>query len=415
MDQEKGLLEPCRVLDLTDEKGIFCGQILGDLGADVIKVEKPGGDPARRIGPFLNEEVDPQKSLFWLAYSRNKRSITLNIETEDGRRLFERLVKTADIVIESFEPGYLDEIKLGYQELCQIKPSVILVSISPFGQSGPYSHYKGSDITMAAMSGYMFLCGDPAEPPLRITFPQSYLHASAGAVTGAVMALYSQRVTGVGQHVDVSAQASLLWATEMATMAWDTDQLLMRRKGNLYGTPPAPPRRCSFRCADGWVTCLLRAGKGAGASTRALVAWMEEEGGASDFMKTRDWENFDTASTPKEDANRAFDEIEQFFCRFSKKKIYEEAVKRGIVAYVVFTVADISDDAQLKAREYWMRMDYPEFQTSLTYPGFFAKISRPLRIQHRAPLIGEHNGDIYIGELGLSSEECAILKTRDVI
>lgn len=418
MDQERGLLGPCRVLDLADERGILCGKVLGELGADVIKIERPGGDPARLIGPFLNREVHPEKSLFWLAYATNKRSITLDIETEDGRRLFEGLVKTADIVIESFDPGYLNGLKLGYQELSQVKPAVILVSITPFGQVGPYSHYKASDLTVAAMSGYMYLCGDSAQPPVRISFPQAYLHGSAAALAGALMALYWQRQTGEGQHVDVSAQESYHWPTEMAPINWDLSQIITRRVGNATVNPPAPPRQRGFRCADSWVSMQIRTGRGGAASQRALVEWMEEEGLASDFMKNIEWEKFSImGATPEEiiALDRVAEEMGQFFSRFTKQRIYEEAIKRDIILQPVCTMKDIAEDAQLKARGFWMKIDYPELQTSLTYPGFCCKASVPLKKRNRAPRIGEHNDDIYMGELGLSSEELALLRRRGII
>ena len=136
-EKQETMLSPYRVLDLTDEKGLLCGKILGDLGADVIKIERPGGDPARNIGPFYHDEPDPEKSLFWFALNTSKRGITLDIEKADGKEIFKKLVKSADFVIESFAPGYLDKLGLGYSELERLNPGIIMVSITPFGQTGP--------------------------------------------------------------------------------------------------------------------------------------------------------------------------------------------------------------------------------------------------------------------------------------
>src|SRR5512139_42575 len=132
------MLEGCRALDLTDEKGFLCGKILAEVGVDVIKVERPGGDPSRRIGPFWGDIADPEKSLYWFAYNSNKRGITLNIETADGVEIFKKLVKASDFVIESFPPGYMETLGLGYSALSDIKDGIILTSITPFGQAGPY-------------------------------------------------------------------------------------------------------------------------------------------------------------------------------------------------------------------------------------------------------------------------------------
>ena len=160
MDDQPGLLNPYRVLDLTGEQGQACGKLLADLGADVIKVEPPGGDPVRRRGPFVDDESGPDRSLRWLAWNANKRSVSLDLNDAAGRDQFLRLVQSADFVLESFAPGYLDQLRLGYDELAQVNPSLILVSISPFGQSGPYRDYKATDIVCWAMSSFMSIAGE---------------------------------------------------------------------------------------------------------------------------------------------------------------------------------------------------------------------------------------------------------------
>jgi len=154
------LLSPYRVLDLTDERGLLCGKILADLGADVIQVEPPGGSSARNLGPFYRDQVHPEKSLFWWAYAANKRGITLDPGTADGKRLLLRLVKDAHFVIESYPPGYLAGLGLSYQELAATNPSLVMVSITPFGQGGPYAHYKAPDLVGMALGGFMYLTGD---------------------------------------------------------------------------------------------------------------------------------------------------------------------------------------------------------------------------------------------------------------
>ena len=163
------MLSPYRVLDLTDEKGQLTGKLFGDLGADVIKVEKPGGDPSRNLGPFYHDEVDPEKSLNWFAFNTSKRGITLDIEKSEGQELFKKLVKTADFVIESFPPGYMDNLGLGYSDLEKVNPGIIMAAITPFGQTGPYRDLKAPDIVLWAMGGRMFAIGDADRPPLRMS------------------------------------------------------------------------------------------------------------------------------------------------------------------------------------------------------------------------------------------------------
>jgi len=176
--ETRGLLSAYRVLDLTDEKGLFCAKVLADLGADVIKIEPPGGCTARRIGPFHKDIPHPEKSLFWSAYNVNKRGITLNLECEDGREIFRKLVATADVVIESFPPVYMKDLGLGYDNLCQIKSDIVFTSITPFGQDGPYCNFQVSDLTCWSMGGFAYITGDADRPPVQIGFPQAYLNGA---------------------------------------------------------------------------------------------------------------------------------------------------------------------------------------------------------------------------------------------
>jgi crotonobetainyl-CoA:carnitine CoA-transferase CaiB-like acyl-CoA transferase len=202
----KGMLSAYRVLDLTNQNGYLCGKMLGDMGADVIKIESPRGDSGRKTGPFYQQIPDQEKSLYWFAYNLNKRGITLDIETTDGRQILSRLIKKADFIIESFDPGYMDSLGLSWEKIHEINPRIVMTSITPFGQTGPYKDFKGSDLVVMAMSGLMYITGNPDSAPLRISFPQAFLLASAHAAASSMIAHYYRETSGEGQHVDVSAQ-----------------------------------------------------------------------------------------------------------------------------------------------------------------------------------------------------------------
>src|SRR5262249_28929132 len=210
------LLSPSRVLDLTEPLGFLTGKLLADLGADVIKVEPPGGDPSRRLPPLLDSQ-----SLYWLAHNSNKRSVTLDIHSDAGRELFLRLLATSDFVLESFQPGTLETLGLGYDTLSKERPELILVSITPFGQQGPYRDFQASDLEIMAASGAMSLAGERNGEPMRVTVPQAPMWAGAEAALGALTALVYRAVTGRGQHVDVSAQAAVMSALAHAPAFWD--------------------------------------------------------------------------------------------------------------------------------------------------------------------------------------------------
>ena len=182
------MLGPYRVLDLTNQRGLLCGQILADLGADVIQIEPPGGSPARRLGPFAGDVVDSERSLFWWAYARNKRGITLNLDHDGGRAILRRLVAPAHFVIESENPGTLAQRGCGYADLAAINPALVYVSITPFGQDGPKANYADSDLVILAAGGPLILTGDEDRAPVRVSIPQAYLHASGQAAVAALIA-----------------------------------------------------------------------------------------------------------------------------------------------------------------------------------------------------------------------------------
>ncbi|MDD5093352.1 MAG: CaiB/BaiF CoA-transferase family protein [Dehalococcoidia bacterium] len=405
-------LAPYRVLDLTDEKGMFCGRILGDLGAEVIKVEEPGGDQSRNIGPFYHDIPHPEKSLPWFAYNANKKGITLNLRSSDGREIFKRLAKTADFVIESFAPGYLDNLELGYPTLSQVNPRIILVSITPFGQSGPYKDYKASDIVSVAMGGLMYVTGDPDRPPVRVSVEQSHLHAGAQAAIGSLLALHHRTLTGEGQIVDVSIQESMIPAIPELLSHWEFGQRKVPRSGP-YVFRGEAWQRATWPCKDGQIGMRILTGVYAKAII-PLVEWMDEEGMAGNLKQVK-WEEIDVGQLTQEEYDSWEDQFMKFFLRHTKEDLYREAVKRGIHLLPAYAPDELLTDRQLLSRNFWVDVEHPELGANITYPGPAARLSAtPLGIRRHSPLIGEHNQDIY-GELGISAKELVTLKESGII
>ena len=418
MDSEQSnlALSPYRALDLTDEKGLLCGKILADLGADVIKIEKPGGEPARNIGPFYKDVPDPEKSFYWFAYNANKRGITLNIETMDGREIFKKLVKSADFVLESFPPRYMDSIGLGYSALSEINPGVIMTSITHFGQAGPYKGYKGSDIVDMAMSGFMYLAGDIDRPPVRISFPQAYLSGGLEAAVGTMIAFHHCRLTGEGQWVDVSIRDSIIRSLYNVRVFWDLNQHVVRRAGPLRsGLSTGASPRDIWPCKDGAVNYQVMGGIGGLMTNRAMTKWVEEEGLADDFLKTFDWEKFDMATASRDTHSKIEENITRLFMKHTKDELWEGAKKRRIMLYPVSDMKGIVENEQLAARGFWEEVEYPEMGAKITHPGAFVKCSKtPLRIRRRAPRIGEHNEEVY-KEIGVTKEDLVMLRQANII
>ncbi|MDD5701734.1 MAG: CoA transferase [Dehalococcoidales bacterium] len=425
-NQTEGLLSPYRILDLTNERGFLCGKLLGDLGADVIKIEKPGGDPARRLGPFYRDIPRPENSLFWWGFNSNKRGITLDIETVDGQDIFKKLVKRADFVLESFEPGYLEKLGLGYEALSQINPGIVLTSITSFGQTGPYKDFQSTDLVLWALSGVAYVTGDPEGAPLMPSFPIAYLFASTCAAIGTLTAGYQRNLTGEGQHVDAPGQLSLALASGPEVQGlWEVDKIITKRSGKSWmraqsggGSDGIKYVKIPiiYQCKDGCVRFFPFVETGCLPSTNGLTRWVIEEGAANDALKNVDWRTWNWEAT----SQQAVDEITQclsnFFMQHTKAELWEGAQKRGIMLYPLLTPSDMMEFEQLNARGFWEEVEHPELGTSFAYPGAYIKLSEaPIKIRRRAPLIGEHNEEIYVKDLGLSFEDLLILKQAKVI
>lgn len=416
MTQREGALAPYRVLDLTNERGLLCGKILADLGADVIKVEPPGGDPTRSIGPFCNDVPGLESSLFWFALNTGKRSITLNLETPDGQRILKEMVGTADFLIESFDPGYLDGLGIGYSALSRTNPRLIMASISAFGQDGPYAHWKGPDIVPWAMSGYMWMTGEPGRAPLRISSPpQTYLHAGAITASGLLLALRHRHVTDEGQHIDTSAQQCPTWMLTHTYAYWDLLGVNLGRAGvqRQFGETFL---RTVWPCRDGHVVFMFAGGLIGAKGQSKLVELMAQEGMADDWLREFDWENWSATAEGQESIDMVAETFARFFRTKTRAELLEAAVKNDIMLAPVNSVADLAASPQLAYRDYWVELEHPELDAGVLCPGAPCKLSEtPWQVRAPAARIGEHNSEIYEGEMGLTAEQVAALKRAGVV
>jgi len=408
------LLNGFRMLDLSDERGALCGKIFADLGADVIKVEPPAGCSTRRIAPFLDDQASLDSSLYFLAYQAGKRSISLNLESADGRELLREMVKRSDFLLESFPVGYLDELGLGYEALARLNPRLIFTSITPFGDSGPGKNYSAADIVSWAAGGAMYLMGEPGKPPLQMSLPQAGLHAGAEAAVASLMAHYPREIEGLGQRVVVNMQACVVWTLMNEQAMPILHGEILKRTGVYVGTLDVQ-RKMVFRCRDGYISILIIGGPGA-PSTIALIDWMSENGFSLDWMKSKDWRSWTPGILMKAtDEDRVQiaeleERLEAFFMTMNKHDIYAEALRRRILLAPVSSVADVAADKQLAARDYFVRVEHDTLGRTLTFPGPFAKLSAtPIGAPSRAPRLGEHNRDVYIDLLGLDTTQLARL------
>jgi crotonobetainyl-CoA:carnitine CoA-transferase CaiB-like acyl-CoA transferase len=418
-DEENSLLSPYRVLDLTSERGLLCGQILGDLGADVIKIEPPGGSSARRLGPFFEDRPDPNRSIYWWAYNRNKRSITLNLETDEGRELFYRLAERAQFLVESDNPGFLTERRLGYQDLAARNRELIYVSITPFGQDGPKASYADSDLVILAAGGPLLLGGDEDRSPVRVSVPQAYLHACGDAAVGALVAHHERQRSGLGQHVDVSAQQAVTIATQANNLAHRLggDEARRMSGGVKLGSLRVP---LVWRAKDGYVTLGFLFGRQLGLFSQRLMNYLHELGICDAATRDKDWIAYGglllSGKEPMNEYERVVGLIAEFVANRTKADLLRAALDRGLLIAPIATMNEVLESPQLQSRQYWQVLQHPELGRSFPYPGPFARFSAaPIAYRRRPPLVGEHNRELYVNELGLSEDKFADLTRRGII
>ncbi len=412
------MLSPYRILDLCSEHGHLCGKLLGDLGARVVPVEQPGGAPARFEGPYLNGQADPEQSLSWLALNTSKKGVTLELTKAEGQELFLKLVAKCDAVVESYPHGYLDNLGLGYEELRKVKPDLVMTSITPFGDRGPYSRYQAGDLVVWALSGLAYICGDPDRRPVRISLAQTFLHVGADAAAGTVMALYHRGKTGKGQRVKVSAIKAMERVAYTAHTLYDARSKTLKRSGSNLRIPPmGTVTPLIWPCADGHVAFYLFGGNMGAVSNPALTAWMGEQGLATETMKNMDWPKFDIGRTPQEEIDEQIvGPIGRFFKGMSQKELWEQGVKRRVMVYPVNDVRGVLSHPQLAERDFWVELEHPVLGASFTYPGAFLKTAPGLcQVRGPAPSMGQDNEEIYSEWTGLSDAEIAALAQQGII
>ncbi len=413
-------LDGYRVLDLTTPLGHPCGKILGEMGADVIKIEPPSGDAGRSRSPFYKDPSGNDHSLFWISYNTNKRAVTLNLESAEGRAILTRMAKEADFLLESYPPGYMDSLGLGFNQLSAQNPKLIYTAITPFGQSGPYRDFRGGDLEIMALSGLMSLTGYPGKEPLRISLSQSEAWTSLYATMGALTALsHRQANGGSGQFVDVSAQAVCVILCAHAPWFWDYNRDTPSREGEFMTgrTLTGAKFRTIWPCKDGYLTFIIYGGPAGQKTNYELTKWMESLGMAPDCMKQKgDWSQFEVATITQPEVDEMEEAISKFFVNITKAEYLKGVAERGMLGYPVASADDILADDQLQDRNFWQPLEQPGRDQPLKFPGAFAKFSgMECGTRFRAPLLGEHNQAVYGDEMGFSSQEISRLREAGVV
>ena len=395
-----------RVLELADEKGQWCGKLMADMGADVIKIEPPNGEAARSVGPFYQDIPNRERSLYFWHYNTSKRGITLDLEAEDGRRLFRQMAEKADVILETFRPGYMASLGLGYEDLKKSNPGLIMCSLTPFGQTGPWKDYQTSDLLHLAAGGQMARCGYddevvPDAPPIAPGGGQAWHIGSHYAYIATAAALVSRSVTGRGQYIDASVHDACALTTEGHVNQYIyTGNVVPRRTGGgNTATGPNP----QVLCKDGKYVNLNQV---APERVPALAEWMDEHGLAGDLLD----EKYQDPAVIAENQPHIRELLVNFLANITRDEAYHGLQKRGYNTGAVRSPDEVMEDPHLEDRGFWTPVEYPELGETFRHTGSAAIFNgSPWRISRRAPLIGEHNEEVLCGELGLSKAELAIL------
>lgn len=400
-------LHDVRVLELADEPALFAGRTLALLGADVIRVEPPGGSPARRRAPFLNGEPGQERSLYHLHYNVGKRGITLDYATDAGADLLRRLVEQSSMLIETHAPGYMDRLGLGFDALCEVNPALVYGTVTPFGQEGPMRDYRAPDIVASAMSGLMYLNGDPDDPPNQPGSEQAFHMASLALVSGAMIALIGgeRAPTRSGTRVDVSVQEAATMATlqNAPPNTYEWQGAIPGRRG-LIG--PAGGRSLHQSRDGRWVSFVVPPYR-----WRNFVQWLEDEGIDSE-VKNEEFEELTYRRINTAATGAAIAELTR---RHDAQTLFHEGQRRRLLVMPVNDVGHLVADEQLRERGLFAATQHPVAGalTDVGSPVLFDGERTP--IPRAAPLLGEHNDEIFGGLLGLDQSALANLRSEGVL
>lgn len=398
-------LSDIKVLEYSEFiSGPYCGKLLANMGAQVIKVEKPGfGDKARSWGPFPQDSPHPEKSGLFLFLNMNKSGVTLNVESALGTKIFRELVKWVDILIESYPVKEMARIGLNYESLRKLNPSLVMTSITPFGQTGPYRDYKGNDLMSSHMSAEAF--GNPAEgvndmekySPLKGPMHVGDFMIGLSAAVSTISAVIARQNSSLGQHIDLSRQEALasVGRQEIAFYVVEgsppTRQKGRKRRGGIL-----------YPCKDGYV-CLW-----AGPFFDNLVEMI----GRPNWADTELFQDPTQRTKYMEEFNRL---VEVWTLEHTAEEISQAAVTHRVPCSKVRNVEELVNDEQLAFRDYWVEIDHPE-AGKLKYPGAPFKLSAtPWQVERPAPLLGQHNEEVYCQMLGYSKQDLVRMRQAGII
>ena len=396
-----GALEGVKVLDLTHHvAGPWCAKLLADYGADVLKVERPEGDPARRMPPFFHDEVDSEKSLLFHYLNTNKRGVTLNLKDRRGVRMLKELAADADILVENFSPRVMPSLGLDFSVMSEINPALVMVSISNFGQTGPYRDYRATDIVEYALGGLMYIFGAYDREPLKHALHQAQFKAGTDAASASLIAFYHQQLSGQGQHVDVSIHECVASGLRDVVNNFTYTGAVRRRQPNHSGDLTRVRAT-----SDGFI--LPNPGVSAGINWQLVVDHMG--------LPELDDEKFSSASARLVNAEELGEILDNHFRTQQKAEVFHAAHRQRFIYGMIQSPEDALADAQFEARGFFVDVEHPA-TGAVKHPGPpFLMNGTPWEVRRPAPALGQDNREVLGLQLGNSDGELSLMRALGVI
>lgn len=404
---KNSMFENICVLDLTCGIGEYAAKLYAQIGTKVIHVEPVTGDILRKKGPFYQDQENENGGLEFLYCNLGKQSLALDLSDGECKKIFKKICKKADVIIESFPPGYMDSLGLGYETLSKLNPRLVYTAITPFGQEGPYRDYPFSDLTLMALGGFLFLAGDEENKPVRAFGEQAFQMGASYAAIGSMIALYHARQTGEGQFVDVAMQSCVATALENSIQWYDLQGVNRRNVGTEAGVG-------IYRCEDGFV-CIVAAFGKTRAQWETFIDWIEKDG-AKGVEELRQEKWFDPTYRKTEEGREIFKNIfEDYSLQHTKLYLYEESQRNRAVIFPVNNGKDIFEDAQFNYRKIFKSIYHPAINAEVTFPTVGFEMSEiDVGTTTPAPTRGQHSVDI-LKKIGCSDGYIEGLRKRGVI
>tara|TARA_B100000029_G_scaffold177543_1_gene174911 strand:- start:17038 stop:18243 length:1206 start_codon:yes stop_codon:yes gene_type:complete len=396
-------LKGIKVLDLGHYiAGPYCGKLMADMGAEVIKIEPPSGEPGRRLAPFIQDKPSLDSSLPFFYLNSNKKGITINLKTDNGISILKDFIKKTDVIIENFSPGTLNRLGIGYDTIHSINSSAVVVSISNFGQTGPYRDYKATEIIEYALGGLMSIFGAYDKPPIKHALNQAQIKAGTNAANAALMAIYWSKLNGKGQHIDVSIHECIAYGLRDTTSNYTYTGAVRRRQPNHSGDLTR-----IRQVSDGFILPNPNVNTSRGLDWDTVARFI----GSEELIDDR----FSTPTARLQNAEDLGEILDRSYGHQKKFETFYKAHELRFIYGIVLSAEEVLENPQYLHRNYFVDVRHP-IAGDIKFPGAPFKLSKtPAQFNSVAPTLGQHNQEIFKSVVNLTEDQIANMRSAQIL